>query len=184
MREGDSEMEETRGSEPRDGVSRRRLLKIAVAAGGAVAASTVLPGRWMKPVANLGYLPAHAQVSDLFSVGDLRISRGSVDFDFAYVDPLGEVDNSTFMAVFMRGGTGCPDTTLVRNSSLFDWNASIVGSPSKGRIMASENSGYSYSYCGSPLCNVEAHVQLFANGRVSTTSPWENVPDDGGCVGM
>jgi hypothetical protein len=44
-------------------LSRRRLLKAIAAASGAVAASTLLPGEWIKPVVEAGVLPAHAQVS-------------------------------------------------------------------------------------------------------------------------
>lgn len=44
-------------------VSRRRLLKVLAAAGGAVAASTLLPGKWARPVVEVGVLPAHAQIT-------------------------------------------------------------------------------------------------------------------------
>ena len=42
--------------------SRRRLLK-ALAAGGAVTAITMLPGKWSSPSVKTGVLPAHAQVT-------------------------------------------------------------------------------------------------------------------------
>jgi hypothetical protein len=45
--------------------NRRELLKAITAAGGAIVASTLLPGEWAKPVVEVGVLPAHAQVSDL-----------------------------------------------------------------------------------------------------------------------
>ncbi len=44
-------------------ISRRQLLKALVAAGGAITASTLLPGEWAKPVVEVGVLPAHAQAS-------------------------------------------------------------------------------------------------------------------------
>ena len=44
---------------------RRKLLKLAVAAGSAAAAAAVLPGSWSKPIAHIGALPAHAQTSDV-----------------------------------------------------------------------------------------------------------------------
>jgi hypothetical protein len=44
-------------------VSRRRLLRILAATGGAIAASGVLPSQWTKPVVEVGVLPAHAQVT-------------------------------------------------------------------------------------------------------------------------
>lgn len=43
-------------------ISRRRLLKALTAAGGVLAAS-MLPGKWAKPVVEVGVLPAHAQVT-------------------------------------------------------------------------------------------------------------------------
>ncbi len=43
-------------------IGRRRLLK-ALAASGGVAISSLPPGRWVKPVIEIGYLPAHAQTS-------------------------------------------------------------------------------------------------------------------------
>lgn len=41
---------------------RRRLLKL-LAAGGAVTAASMLPGKWSSPVIKTGVLPAHAQVT-------------------------------------------------------------------------------------------------------------------------
>jgi hypothetical protein len=48
---------------PRETLGRRQLLKAIAATGGAVAASTLLPGEWAKPVVEVGVLPAHAQIS-------------------------------------------------------------------------------------------------------------------------
>lgn len=42
-------------------ISRRQALKVLAAAGGAIAASTLIPSRWSKPVVEAGVLPAHAQ---------------------------------------------------------------------------------------------------------------------------
>jgi hypothetical protein len=44
-------------------VNRRKLLKILAASGSAVVASAVIPGKWLKPVVEMGVLPAHAQLS-------------------------------------------------------------------------------------------------------------------------
>lgn len=54
---------EPAGQHPTIPLSRRRLLKALVAAGGATAALTALPGKWFKPVVEVGVLPAHAQTS-------------------------------------------------------------------------------------------------------------------------
>jgi hypothetical protein len=44
-------------------VSRRRLLKALAVAGGGVAATLLLPAKWLKPIVEVGVLPVHAQVS-------------------------------------------------------------------------------------------------------------------------
>ncbi len=49
-------------------ISRRQLLKTLIAAGGAISASTLLPGEWAEPVVEIGVLPVHAQVSPTPSV--------------------------------------------------------------------------------------------------------------------
>lgn len=49
--------------EHRARIGRRQLLKALVAAGGAAVASTLLPGRWVRPLVEVGELPAHAQAS-------------------------------------------------------------------------------------------------------------------------
>lgn len=44
-------------------ITRREVLKSAIAAGGAVAAASFLPDKWLKPTVVSGVLPAHAQGS-------------------------------------------------------------------------------------------------------------------------
>ena len=44
-------------------LSRRKMLKTLVAAGGAVGAASFLPEKWLKPVVQSGVLPAHAAAS-------------------------------------------------------------------------------------------------------------------------
>jgi hypothetical protein len=53
---------------PRETLGRRQLLKAIAATGGAVAAASLLPGEWAKPVVEVGVLPAHAQVSVAYSM--------------------------------------------------------------------------------------------------------------------
>jgi hypothetical protein len=48
---------------PNETVSRRQLLKALAATGGAMSAASLLPGKWVKPVVDVGLLPAHAQVT-------------------------------------------------------------------------------------------------------------------------
>lgn len=44
-------------------LNRRELLKALAAGSGAMAACTILPAQWVKPVIEVGVLPAHAQAS-------------------------------------------------------------------------------------------------------------------------
>jgi len=44
-------------------ITRRNLLKTVIAASGAIAASTMLPSEWVKPIVTSGVLPVHAQSS-------------------------------------------------------------------------------------------------------------------------
>jgi len=55
-------------------LSRRRLLKTLLAAGGATAVSTLVPSKWSKPLIEVGVLPAHAPVSPPLGTGDLQVT--------------------------------------------------------------------------------------------------------------
>lgn len=47
-------------------IGRRELLKALTAGSGAMAASTLFSGKWVKPVIEVGLLPAHAQASAIY----------------------------------------------------------------------------------------------------------------------
>jgi hypothetical protein len=87
-------------------IGRRQLLQAIAATGGAVATSMILPQEWVKPVIEVGYLPAHAQTSPLagdlvvtltWNTGNPNASRcidgggaqGAVDLDIHVVEPDG-----------------------------------------------------------------------------------------------
>ncbi|GAB4446559.1 MAG: hypothetical protein Kow0031_29190 [Anaerolineae bacterium] len=57
-------------SEEERTLGRRELLKALTAGGGAIAASAMLSGQWVKPVVEAGVLPAHAQGSLLVYFGN------------------------------------------------------------------------------------------------------------------
>lgn len=95
---------------PNETLSRRQLLKTLAATGGAVSASSLLPGKWVKPVVEVGLLPAHAQVTPTptpaptevplqYSVlcdstpggGDLNLTEGLIQ----NIQPLLEVTSGT-----------------------------------------------------------------------------------------
>jgi hypothetical protein len=44
-------------------IGRRQLLRTLAASSGVVAASALVPGKWSKPLVEVGLLPAHAQVT-------------------------------------------------------------------------------------------------------------------------
>ena len=89
-------------SEPKN-VSRRNLLKTLAAGGGAVAITTMLPGKWIKPIARIGVLPAHAQCSVPV--------HGEMTWDDTYIGQDVEwtvpncVYSITVLAVGASGGT-------------------------------------------------------------------------------
>jgi hypothetical protein len=106
-------------------ITRRKLLKLIAAGGGALAGLTLLPDKWVKPVLGSGVLPVHAASSTTssptissssatyytsapFSGGqDLMVitksAPNTVALNFHYHDPLGEVDASTDIFATMSG---------------------------------------------------------------------------------
>jgi hypothetical protein len=101
---------------------RRTLLKAVAAAGGAAVATAVVPEGWRKPIAHVGILPAHAQVSnsppDLFNLliapyapPNDRLRGGGfthmATFDFE--DPLAGVNASALITATIPTGDGLPD---------------------------------------------------------------------------
>jgi len=76
-------------------VSRRKLLKALAATSGAVVASQILPGQWMKPVIESGVLPAHAQGSP---------TRTPTPF-YATPVPCSQVDGLDIILALDRSGS-------------------------------------------------------------------------------
>jgi hypothetical protein len=80
-------------------LNRREMLKVLVAASGAVGAAAFLPAKWSKPAIEAGVIPAHAQSSQ----SPLTISNLTADVpvetppditgygSFDWDDPLGAV---------------------------------------------------------------------------------------------
>jgi hypothetical protein len=83
-------------------MSRRRLLKLIAATGGAVAASGLVPAQWITPVVNVGTLPALAQEASPWVEIVLREKpildppcEGAVDLLVDYYDPTGGITGDT-----------------------------------------------------------------------------------------
>ena len=170
-------MTEDRTDRFNEDVSRRRLLKILAASGTAVAASAVLPGKWMKPVVNMGVLPAHAQQSNRFSIGNFAARRGSVFYSLDFIDPDFKVkESTTYLCIWQRGGS-CGTPGNYTNMTISSWGAGLTGTPGRGSIV-NASSG---ADCGP--CNFEAQAQLFDSGRESNKTGWITVPSTPGCDG-
>lgn len=100
--------EET-GADGRKTVSRRQLLKAISAAGGAVAATTLLPNEWTPPIVETGALPIHAQASPAIIAGNLQKTFDSLN------------------SCTTSGGTGSANTlTLNYNDPTGNFNAGSV----------------------------------------------------------
>jgi hypothetical protein len=55
--------EEKKSQQDEQMITRRRLLLTLGVTAGTVAASVMIPGKWIKPIVDVGVLPAHAQLS-------------------------------------------------------------------------------------------------------------------------
>jgi hypothetical protein len=76
-------------------LSRRQALKAATAIGGALAASSMLPDQWTKPVIGAGVLPAHAQASQICP----ERMASEVDFQGAPLTSSIPTGTNTFLAM-------------------------------------------------------------------------------------
>jgi hypothetical protein len=91
-------------------LSRRDALKTLAAATGAVAL-TSLPGKWAKPVVEVGALPAHAQGSFTVNLVSVRWTETScgrtgdsqAEIIFTYNDPTGNVTTGTTSSAATNG---------------------------------------------------------------------------------
>lgn len=154
---------------------RRRLLKILGIAGGAAAAGALLPGKWMQPLATLGSLPAHAQVSgDRLVVRRLRFEPGgtgtasaqevSVDATFDYADGLCKVGVDYTALVAVIGDASGYSRQVYGDNIANIPGLTRTGGPCKGTIHFS-----AYDPCCSPVGWMAVQIFQGMYDRVSNT---------------
>jgi len=105
--------------ETQETISRRRVLKTLAGTGGALAAWSLLPARWTRPVVEAGMLPQSAAASGTqrLTLSELAVrSRfdksatpqvGIFAANFDYSDPMGQVSDSATLRATVDpcGGT-------------------------------------------------------------------------------
>jgi hypothetical protein len=144
-------------------ISRRRLLKALVAAGGATAAASLLPGKWSKPLAQVGVLPAHAQISPLgtgdlqvtltWDTGDVACGETRTDADLHLVEP----DDTR---VYYGNPSGPTASLDVDNTCGFGPENIFV--PANGAVAGTYRAQVVY-YSGRPSTTAEIRIKVFAN---------------------
>jgi len=117
-------------------LGRRELLKALAAAGGAVTASSLLPGEWAKPVVEVGVLPAHAQVSE-GAPGNLALIIGC----FAFKGPNEDVDpnaiyRDSILSTYCEIDPSVSGITLRRTITRNDTVPAVVVSTDTGDTIA------------------------------------------------
>jgi hypothetical protein len=152
-------------------LSRRRLLKVIAATSGAAAAATMVPGKWAKPVVEIGVLPAHAQVSPPLGTGDLQVTLTwntggqpgaaacvagnplATDVDVHVIEPDG-----THVFFAHRQGT----TAELDYDNLVGFGPeNIYVQP--GHAASGTYHTYVVYYCGTPPTIATIRVRVFAN---------------------
>ncbi len=75
-------------------MGRRRLIETLGLAGGALAASALLPSKWVKPVASQAVVPEREETSPVLGTGDLQVTltwdTDGTDLDLWVREPTGE----------------------------------------------------------------------------------------------
>lgn len=157
-------------------LSRRHLLKAIAATGGAVAASTLLPGEWVKPIVNVGILPAHAQISPtptpVLGTGDFQATltwntgnpaalacpidggaSGGVDIDLHVIEPDGS-------HVYFANRNGTTATLDHDNQLAFGPENIFVSS---GKAATGAYQVYVVYYCGLVPTTATITIRVFAD---------------------
>ena len=113
--------------EEKQTIGRRELLKALAAGGGAVAASAVVSGKWVKPVVEAGVLPAHAATSTFTYFGN----RSNLNVTASEVDDLGtRPTGPSAILVVVEGGIAYVQFNNASEVLRQEIDLDIGGSPS------------------------------------------------------
>lgn len=163
------------GANPGVDEGRRKLIKAAAVAGGAVVAVGALPGEWKKPLATVGGLPAHAQTSDarivlsnlaLFSMagGDMRtvaiMGQVPCEWSVEFEDPLCQVGTG----VTASGWITMCGVTAPFSTTLGDLGATIVEGNSCAGVL---HFNFSAPICSDESTDGTLQLTLSIGARVS-----------------
>lgn len=151
-------------------LNRREALKTIAAASGALGAAAFMPGKWSRPLVEVGVLPAHAQSTMELLILNLEIQafggnapnqpRFPYSAQFDYNDPLGQVNGA---AKLYANATGPCNETYWKGDPLNSFGIKLTGTPYNGSVWFNFNASYACAN-GSQL-----NVQLGADGRMSNT---------------
>jgi hypothetical protein len=133
-------------------VSRRRLLKVLVAAGGSVAASTLLPGKWVKPILRVGVLPVHAQTSQP-ATPFIASTTINTSYGDGCVTDLSATISPATAGVQMKVQVcndvqGCQTITATTDAA----GQAVFPDPSNPRCFAQGNTTVTFSFVDPALC--------------------------------
>jgi|GEM_PF-3869667 hypothetical protein len=163
-------------------IDRRRLLK-ALATGGFAVAFIKLPGQWTRPLAEVGALPIHAQVSatqpaysgvcdSLPGGGDLRITQGAINSIQPYLQLIAGIASLQGIPATM--------TAEITSASAPTFNPPLpqtaatdaAGRASFGNLAVSGNPGDSFFLVfnfATPTGNIQLRCGEFFFGQTPTT---------------
>lgn len=163
-------------------IGRRRLLKMVMAAGGSVAASSVLPGKWAKPEVQVGVLPAQPMVSPLLTIDPptLRCLFGSpptafYSAGFNYNDTEGEVDDT---ATLFARATPCGEIIFDGSKSLGGIGAIVNATNFSGTILLNFNSTACFNSNATPeFCVILGVNRPFLRNSNEECQPFPVCPE-------
>lgn len=141
-------------------ISRRNLLKATAAAGGGLAASMFLPGKWVKPAIRVGVLPVHAQTSNptqtLYQIVDSTAEQETGDGCFLSLGvTISPADDGIQMQVVINdledNRTETITATTVAGVATFDTSNPIC--------TGARTTTVTFSFVDAALCSTNCSIQ-------------------------